>query len=165
MKPVEGGPWDLPGKKIIGWDGSGIVSQIQKDSRFKVGDEVWFCGQINRQGCYAEYYLVDERAISLKPKTWSFEDAAALPLCTLTAWECLDEHCKIIPNRNESILIIAGAGGVGSIAIQIAKKVYGLKVIATASRKESEEYCINLGADAVIDHKGFKETAGRNWTE
>lgn len=145
---------------ILGYDASGVVEDVGPEVKFfKKGDEVYYAGDITRNGSNSQYQLIDERIVSLKPQNLSFPEAAALPLVTLTAWECLIESMKISKdpavNKDKTILIIAGAGGVGSIAISIAKTVLGLKVIATASRKESKEYCLSRGADLVIDYKGL----------
>jgi len=155
---------ELP--NIVGFDASGIVEAVgERVSTFKVGDEVYFAGDVSRQGANAEYTLVDERITGRKPKSLNWEQAASVPLCTLTAWEPLVENAGIcIPkegernlNENKSILIIGGAGGVGSILIQIAKKILKFgKVIATASRPETVEWCKRLGADAVINHTNLK---------
>lgn len=142
--------------KIIGWDAAGIVEAVGQDvSLFKVGDEVYYAGDITRPGSNAEFQLIDERIVGRKPSTLSFEEAAAIPLTVITAWEMLFDRMRLIKDRdqNKTILMLAGAGGVGSIAIQLAKKLLGLKVIATASRKESIEWCKKMGADIVVDHR------------
>lgn len=144
---------DIP--KVIGWDAVGTVEAVGGDvSLFKVGDEVYYAGDLNRAGSNAEYQLVDERIVGAKPKTLSIEAAAAMPLTALTAWEILFDRIRINDkDKGKTILIIGGAGGVGSIAIQIAKKIAGLVVIATASRPETEEWCRQQGADHVFNHK------------
>ena len=142
--------------KIIGWDAAGIVEAIgDKVQLFKVGDKVFYAGDITKQGCNAEYQIIDERIVGKKPSSLSYEAAAAIPLTGLTAWEILFDRIRISPEKDKgkSILIIGGAGGVGSVAIQLAKKVAGLQVIATASRPESIEWCKQLGADVVVNHK------------
>jgi zinc-binding alcohol dehydrogenase family protein len=145
--------------KILGWDAAGTVEAVGEEvSLFKTGDEVYYSGSLNRQGCDAEYHLVDERIAGRKPRSLSFEEAAAMPLTTITAWEALFDRLGARPHKfpeqsGQSLLVIGGAGGVGSIAIQIAKQVAGLCVIATASREESEAWCRELGADEVIDHR------------
>lgn len=142
--------------KILGWDAAGIVEEVGEDtSLFKVGDEVFYAGSIIRPGSNSEYQLVDERIVGGKPSNLSFEEAAALPLTTITAWEALFERLSIEPNKTsnrDTLLIINGAGGVGSIAIQLAKQVAGLQVIATASRGDTERWCRQLGADYCINH-------------
>ena len=144
---------------ILGYDGCGIVEEIGPEVKFfKKGDEVYYAGDITRNGSNAQYQLIDERIVALKPKNLNWNEAVALPLVTLTAWECLIESIKIPKdpkfNNDKTILIISGAGGVGSIAIQICKVVLGLTVIATASRPETIDYCKGLGADFIIDYKG-----------
>lgn len=143
--------------KVIGWDAVGTVEAVGEEvSLFKVGDEVYYAGDLNRAGSNAEYQLVDERIVGAKPKKLSIEEAAAMPLTALTAWEILFDRIRINEkDKGKSILIIGGAGGVGSIAIQIAKKVGGLTVITTASRPETEEWCREQGADYVVNHKNL----------
>ena len=141
--------------KILGWDAAGIVEAVgEETSLFRVGDEVYYAGSITRPGCNSEYHLVDERIVGRKPNNLSFEEAAALPLTTIAAWESIFERLAIEPNkqnRQSTVLIINGAGGVGSIAIQLAK-VAGLQVIATASRGDTVRWCRQLGADHCINH-------------
>lgn len=142
---------------ILGYDGSGIVEKVgEKVSLFKVGDEVYFAGVLTRSGTFGEYTAVDERIVGKKPKSLNWVQSAVVPLCVLTSWEGIFEQLLVSrdpkENKDKSILIIAGAGGVGSFAIQVAKYA-GLTVIATSSRKESTEYCKKLGADFVINHK------------
>ncbi|WP_347052087.1 zinc-binding alcohol dehydrogenase family protein [Flavobacterium olei] len=142
--------------KIIGWDAAGIVQAVGQDvTLFEVGDSVYYAGDLTKQGSNAEYQIVDEKIVGKKPKTLSVEEAAAIPLTALTAWEILFDRIRITAERDKgkSILIIGGAGGVGSIAIQLAKKIAGLTVIATASRPETVEWCKQQGADFVADHK------------
>ena len=144
--------------KIIGWDVAGVVESIGSEvSLFKVGDEVYYAGDITRPGCNSQYHLVDERIVGRKPTTLSFEEAAAMPLTTITAWEALFDRLGVekgapAQQDRKSVLVIGGAGGVGSIAIQLAKKVAGCKVIATASREDSAEWCRKFGADEIINH-------------
>lgn len=146
--------------KIIGWDAAGVVEAVgDKTSRFKVGDQVYYAGDLTRSGSNAEYQLVDERIVGHRPKTLTIAEAAAIPLTGLTAWETLFDRIKINPTTDigKTVLILAGAGGVGSIAIQLAKKIAGLTVIATASRPESIEWCKARGADFVVNHHNLKE--------
>ncbi|PJE13787.1 zinc-binding alcohol dehydrogenase family protein [Legionella sp.] len=141
-------------RRILGWDASGIVKEIgEQVSVFKPGDEVWFAGDITRPGCYSEFTLVDERITGWKPKTLSFEQAAALPLTSITAWELLFDRLNITANQKGSLLIIGAAGGVGSILVQLAKRLTELTIIGTAGREESLKWIKNNGADYVIDHK------------
>jgi zinc-binding alcohol dehydrogenase family protein len=144
--------------RILGWDAAGVVEDIGEDaSLFQVGDEVYYAGSIARPGSNSEYQLVDERIVGHKPTSFSFEEAAALPLTAITSWEALFERLGVEPhktpqNRNSIVLIIGGAGGVGSMAIQLARQVAGLQVIATASRPKSIAWCQYLGADHCINH-------------
>ncbi len=140
--------------KVLGWDVSGVVEEIgSKCDGFAVGDKVFYAGDITRQGGNSEYHLIDSRIVGHAPKNVSSAEAASLPLTSLTAWEALFEGLNVDKNNaQKSILIINGAGGVGSIAIQLAKQLTKLKVIATASRAESVEWCLNLGADNVVNH-------------
>lgn len=186
--------------RILGWDAAGEVIEAGSDcTLFKKGDAVYYEGSISRPlGTNCEFHLVDERIVGRKPKSISFEEAAAMPLTTVTAWEALYDRLSLYPDvvtgktaapsypvkptdvpyvnnkkRNEHhpyILIIGGAGGVGSIAIQLAKNLVnhsslpsspaaassssfpGTNIIATASRTESVEWCKRMGADFVINH-------------
>ncbi|MEQ9290316.1 MAG: zinc-binding alcohol dehydrogenase family protein [Cyclobacteriaceae bacterium] len=145
--------------KIIGWDAVGTVEAVgDKTSKFDVGDEVYYAGDLTRSGSNAAYQLIDERIVGHKPKNLTIAEAAAIPLTGLTAWESLFDRIKINPetDKGKTVLILAGAGGVGSIAIQIAKKIAGLTVIATASRPDSVKWCKDLGADYVINHHHLK---------
>ncbi|WP_141432255.1 zinc-binding alcohol dehydrogenase family protein [Bacillus sp. 03113] len=143
--------------KILGWDASGVVEEVGPNcTLFKPGDEVFYAGSITRPGTYSEYQIVDERIVAKKPQSFNFAEAAALPLTAITAWEGLFDRLAIdfnhkIENENKKILIIGGAGGVGSIAIQLAK-LAGLTIIATASREESKKWVKELGADYIINH-------------
>ncbi|CAH0135845.1 MULTISPECIES: zinc-binding alcohol dehydrogenase family protein [unclassified Pedobacter] len=146
--------------KVIGWDATGTVEAVgEAVTFFKPGDAVYYAGDLTRSGSNAEYQLIDERIVGLKPSTLSNAEAAAMPLTTLTAWESLYDRIRISEQKDKgkSILIIGGAGGVGSIAIQLAKKISGLKVITTASRTETKEWCLAMGADLVVDHKNLVE--------
>jgi len=146
--------------KVIGWDAVGeVVATGEAATQFKPGDVVYYAGDLNRQGSNAEYQLVDERLVGIKPKSLSDAEAAALPLTSITAWEMLFEHLAIqqqTPDSTETsdevILVIGAAGGVGSILIQIAKAITGATLIATASRESSQAWVKKLGADHVVDH-------------
>jgi NADPH2:quinone reductase len=147
----------LDSPKIVGWDASGTVISVGDNVElFKVGDKVFYAGDITRPGCYASHQLVDERIVGIKPNSLNATEAAALPLTSITAWEALFSRLKITSDidANKTILIIGAAGGVGSIAIQLAKKIAKLNVVATASRTESQQWCNKLGADHVISHHG-----------
>ncbi|WP_109830141.1 zinc-binding alcohol dehydrogenase family protein [Reichenbachiella versicolor] len=141
--------------KIIGWDAVGTVEAVgEKTSLFNIGDEVYYAGDITRSGSNAEYQLVDERIVGFKPKNLSVAEAVAMPLTGLTAYEALFDRIRINPelDKGKTILIMAGAGGVGSIAIQLAKKLGNLTVIATASRPDTQAWCQKMGADHVVNH-------------
>jgi zinc-binding alcohol dehydrogenase family protein len=143
--------------KVLGWDAYGVVEKTGEDvTGFQAGDKVFYAGDITRQGCNSEYHLVDQRIAALAPKKLSLEDAAAMPLTSITAWEGLFERLEFVPeagaNAGKSILIIGGPGGVGSVAIQLACWA-GLKVFATASRTETVDWCKNLGADIILNHR------------
>jgi zinc-binding alcohol dehydrogenase family protein len=144
--------------RVLGWDGAGIVEAIgDQVSLFKPGDKVFYAGDITRPGSNAEFQLVDERIVGRMPATLDFAEAAALPLTTITAWETFFDRLGISPegaDAGKTLLIVGGAGGVGSIGIQLAKQLGQLNVIATASRNESVRWCQSLGADHVINHNG-----------
>jgi NADPH:quinone reductase len=142
--------------KILGWDASGVVESVGPDvTLFKPGDKVYYAGSVIRQGANCEQHLVDERIVGRMPANLPFAEAAALPLTTLTAWELMFDRMGISKagaHAGKTVLILGGAGGVGSIAIQLAKKLARLEVIASASRPESIAWCKGLGADRTVDH-------------
>ena len=149
--------------KIMGWDAVGEVVAVGDQAElFKVGDQVWYAGDITRSGSNAEYQLVDERIVGSKPKSLSNEAAAAMPLTTITAYELLFARLDFTPGQKDedaaagspkpSILIMGAAGGVGSILTQLAKQLTNATVIGTASRPESQQWVRDLGADHVINH-------------
>ncbi len=144
--------------RILGWDAAGVVREVGPSAQlFKPGDEVYYAGSINKPGANSEYHVVDERIVGRMPRKVAFAAAAALPLTTLTAWEGLFDQLGISrsgADRGKTLLLIGAAGGVGSIAIQLAKRLAGLRVVGTASRPESAQWVQELGADAVIDHTG-----------
>ncbi|MCP9837956.1 zinc-binding alcohol dehydrogenase family protein [Cyanobium sp. N.Huapi 1H5] len=140
----------------LGWDAAGVVAATGEGAgRFRVGDPVMFAGDAGRAGCNAEAVLVDERLVGRRPARLSWAEAASVPLTGLTAWEALFERLDLDPaggsGRGRSLLILGGAGGVGSIAIQLARRA-GAVVIASASRPESAAWVRELGADHVVDH-------------
>lgn len=144
--------------KIIGWDASGVVEAVGSDvTLFKAGDAVYYAGDITKSGSNAEYQVIDERIVGRKPVSLSDEAAAAIPLTALTAWEIFFDRMRLSAerDRNKTLLIIGGAGGVGSIAIQIAKQLLGLHVIATASRPETVDWCKKMGGDLVVNHRNL----------
>lgn len=145
------------GEGVLGWDACGIVEAVGSDvTNLSVGDRVFYAGDLTRPGTNTEYHLVDERIVGKAPATLSDAEAAAMPLTSITAWEALFERIQFCPeagaNKGRSILIVGGAGGVGSIATQLAAWA-GVRVIATASRQDTIDWCKNLGADVTINHR------------
>lgn len=142
--------------KVLGWDAVGRVAAAGPDvTRFKPGDTVFYAGALDRPGANSEFHLVDERIVGHKPASLTDAQAAALPLTAITAWEMLFDRIDIrrpVPGAANAVLIIGGAGGVGSIAIQLVKALTDLTVIATASRPETRAWVESLGADHVVDH-------------
>jgi NADPH:quinone reductase len=137
--------------RVLGWDAAGTVEAVGKEvTLFKPGDAVYYAGDVTRPGCNSELHLVDERIVGRKPKNLDFAQSAAMPLTSITAWEGFFDRMKVQAGR--SILIIGGAGGVGSIGIQLAK-LSNLTVFATASRADSIAWAKSLGADHTIDHR------------
>jgi len=143
--------------RVLGWDAAGIVKAIGPAvTEFAPGDHVYYAGDITRPGCNSELHCVDARIAGRMPGSASFAEAAALPLAAITAWEALFERLRISPegeHAGRSILIVGAAGGVGSIAIQLARQIAGLQVIATASRDQTSAWVRALGAHEVIDHR------------
>ncbi|MBP0495869.1 zinc-binding alcohol dehydrogenase family protein [Roseomonas indoligenes] len=157
------------GYKVLGWDAAGIVKAAGPDAtRFKPGDAVFYAGDITRPGTNSELHLVDERIVGTKPASLGFAEAAAMPLTAITAWEALFDRLQVkthaVPGAARALLIVGGAGGVGSIAIQLARKLTDLTVIATASRPETRDWALELGAHHVVDHSKplAAEVAGLN---
>lgn len=145
---------------ILGHDAAGVVEAVGSAvTTLAVGDEVWYAGDISRPGTNAELHAVDERIAARKPASLSFADAAALPLTTITAWETLFERFALTADSTGDLLVLGGAGGVGSIMIQLAKALTKVRVIATASRAESREWVQRMGADVVIDHRNLRDEA------
>lgn len=155
---VRGGASPTPSEpQVLGWDVAGVVRATGDEaSLFRPGDEVYGAGDITCAGSNAELVAIDERILARKPRSLAFAEAAALPLTSLTAYEALF-HRMIVPRdaagRGRRLLVIGGAGGVGSMAIQLAKNLTEVTVIATASRKESSEWVRALGADGVVNHR------------
>lgn len=142
--------------KVLGWDASGIVKATGPDATlFKAGDEVFYAGAIDRPGTNSELHLVDERIVGRKPTSLCFMEAAALPLTAITAWEMLFDRLDVrkpVPGGAPAVVIVGGAGGVGSIAVQLVRQLTPLTVIATASRPETQDWVRELGAHHVVDH-------------
>ena len=142
--------------KVLGWDAAGIVGAVGAEvTLFRPGDPVFYAGAIGRPGTNAQYHLVDERIVGAKPVTLDWAASAALPLTSITAWEAMFDRLDVaraVPGAARSIVIIGGAGGVGSIAIQLARALTDLTVIATASRPETSAWAREMGAHHVLDH-------------
>lgn len=159
VNPVDGkvrssraGAEDAP--VVLGWDGAGVVVETGAEvTLFSPGDEVWFAGAIDRPGSNAQFTLADERIVALKPRSLGFAQAAAMPLTAITAWEALFDSFRLRRDETGTLLVVGGAGGVGSMAIQLARRLTALTVVATASRPETEAWVRELGAHAVIDHR------------
>lgn len=152
------GPGEPSGElKILGWDAAGIVEAVGSDvTLFSPGDKVYYAGSVDRPGSYAEFQAVDERIVGRKPDSLDFAGAAAMPLTTITAWEMLFDRLRLRigkPADQGTLLIVGGAGGVGSIATQLARTLTGLTIIASASRPETADWCREMGAHHVIDHR------------
>lgn len=152
------GPGQPSGElKILGWDAAGTVVEVGSDvTLFKVGDHVYYAGSVDRPGSYAEFQAVDERIVGKKPTSISFAAAAALPLTTITAWEMLFDRLRLPRDKSSgqgAILIVGGAGGVGSIAVQLVKCLTDMTIIASASRPETVDWCKRMGAHHVVDHR------------
>jgi zinc-binding alcohol dehydrogenase family protein len=143
--------------RVLGWDAAGVVEAVgEQVTLFRPGDEVFYAGALQRPGTNAELHAVDERIVGRKPRSLGWEAAAALPLTTLTAWELLFDRLRVPYGEKTTggvLLVINGAGGVGSILIQLARRLTGLTVVATASRPETIEWVRTMGAHHVIDHR------------
>ena len=138
--------------KVLGFDAAGVVAALGSNAtHYAVGDEVYYAGDVNRPGSNAQYQAVDERIVGRKPATLSFAEAAAMPLTTITAWETLFDRFRLTADSTGTLLVLAGAGGVGSILTQLAKKLTQLTVTATAGRGDSQAFAHRMGADFVID--------------
>ena len=143
------------GYKVIGYDACGTITAIgDKVTAFAVGDDVFYAGDLSRPGTNSEFQSVDGRIIAKKPQSLDFEEAAAIPLTAITAWELLFDCLRVSEGGEDgrTLLVLGGAGGVGSILIQLAKTLTNLRVVATASRPETHEWVLGMGADHVIDH-------------
>ena len=140
--------------KVLGWDVAGVVVDVGPEVQlFRRGDEVFYAGAMDRPGANSELHVVDERIVGPKPRTLSFEQAAALPLTSITAWEILFDRMRVDAAKPGTLLVIAAAGGVGSILVQLARQLTRLTVVGTASRKESADFSRQMGAHHVIDHR------------
>jgi zinc-binding alcohol dehydrogenase family protein len=143
--------------RILGFDAAGVVEAVGSGvTLFRPGDEVFYAGALDRPGTNSEFHVVDERIVGHKPRSLTFAQAAALPLTSITAWELLFDRLAIpygCKTQNGTLLVINGAGGVGSILTQLARRLTGLTILATASRPETIEWCKRMGAHQVIDHR------------
>lgn len=148
----------LTAPRILGWDASGEVLSMGKNVKgFNIGDAVWYAGDITRSGSNTTHQLIDYRIVAHKPQTLNWTEAAAMPLTSITAWEGLFEKLKIQDGEpTNTLLIIGGAGGVGSVAIPLAALKSKVQIIATASRPESVQWCLDRGANMVVDYHDLK---------
>ena len=149
-------PSESPLPRVLGYDAAGVVDAVGSEvTLFRPGDEVFYAGAMDRPGTNSEFHLVDERIVGPKPTSLSFAEAAALPLTSITAWEMLFDRMKVprgLRTPGGTLLVLNGAGGVGSMLIQLANRLTGLTVIASASRPETVEWVKKLGAKHVADH-------------
>lgn len=147
----EAGDW-----KVLGWDAAGVVIETGPDAtRFRAGDEVFYAGDVTRPGTNSERHLVDERIVGRKPSSLGFAEAAALPLTSITAWEALFDRLDVRREQSgvpRSLLVIGGAGGVASVAVQLARQLTDLTIVGTSSRPETRAWITDLGAHHVLDH-------------
>jgi len=149
---VRGGPSSTP--RVLGFDAAGtVVATGERVTGFAVGDEVYYAGDVTRQGSNAEYQAVDHRIVGHKPSSLSFAEAAALPLTGLTAWESLFDRLGLGHRSDGTLLVLGAAGGVGSVLVQLARLRTAVRVIGTASRPQSAQWATRLGAHAVVDHR------------
>jgi NADPH:quinone reductase len=152
-----GAPADTGAIKVVGYDAAGVVVETGREAQlFKPGDDVFYAGSVGRQGANMEFHLVDERIVGRKPRMLDFAAAAALPLTSITAWEAMFDRldvAKPVPGAARAILILGGAGGVGSIAIQLARQLTDLTIVATASRPETVQWAKDMGTHHVVDHR------------
>ena len=144
--------------KVLGYDAAGVVLEVGPEvTAFAVGDEVYYAGVLSRQGTNAERHLVDERIVGHKPQSLSFAEAAAVPLTTITAWETLFDLMRLNSDSSGTLLVMGGAGGVGSMVTQLARNLTQVTIIATASRNESRDWAKEMGAHHVVDHHNLKD--------
>lgn len=142
--------------RVLGWDAVGMVVMVgEAVTRFLPGERVYYAGALHRPGCHSELHSVDERLVARAPASLSDAEAAALPLTSITAWELLFDRLRVAPGggAGQRLLVVGGAGGVGSMLIQLARQLTELEVVATASRPDTQAWCLQLGAHAVIDHR------------
>jgi zinc-binding alcohol dehydrogenase family protein len=142
--------------QVLGYDAAGVVQAVGAEaSIFAVGDEVYYAGALDRPGTNTQLHVVDERIVGPKPASLTFAEAAALPLTTITAWEGLFDKLKLTASSGGTLLMVGASGGVGSVALQLLRAlVPQVRVIATASRPEAEDWVRALGADETVNHRG-----------
>lgn len=144
---------EADGRVILGWEFAGVVIETgTSQSGFTVGDRVMGTGDVTRDGCWAQRLAVDHRVVAKIPDQVSFADAASLPIGVLTSWEAMFRDQSALPPGVERVLVVGGAGGVGSLATQLLKARTSAFVISTASRPQSQDWCRAMGADLVVDH-------------
>jgi zinc-binding alcohol dehydrogenase family protein len=142
-----------PTPRILGFDAAGIVEAVGPEvTTLAVGDQVWYAGDITRPGANADLHAVDERIVGRKPQSLTFAQAAALPLTTITAWETLFDRFRLTAESTGVLVILGAAGGVGSVMIQLARELTGVRVLASATRPESQAWVREMGAGGVVDH-------------
>lgn len=141
--------------RVLGFDAAGVVVEVgEQVTLFEPGDEVWYAGDISRPGTNSELHLVDERIVSRKPSTLTFAEAAALPLTAITAWEGLFDKLKLATDSRGTLYVTGASGGVGSMVLQLAEALLpDVRVIATSSRSETDEWVQSLGAEAWVNHR------------
>lgn len=143
------------GRVLLGWEFAGVVIGVGRAVQgFRKGDRIFGTGDLTRDGCWAERLAVDHRILAKIPDPMSFVDAASLPVGAITAWEAMFRDRDTLPNGVDRVLIVGGAGAVGSLATQLLKAKTKARVISTGSRPESRAWCWEMGADLVIDHAG-----------
>jgi zinc-binding alcohol dehydrogenase family protein len=144
--------------RVLGWDAAGVIEEVGADvTDLSIGDEVWYAGDLTRAGSNADFQSVDSRVVARKPASLDWGEAAALPLTMLTAWESLFDHMRIATADHGTLLVVGGAGGVGSATIQLARALTDLTVLATASRDESRDWALELGAHHVVNHHALAD--------
>jgi NADPH2:quinone reductase len=145
--------------RILGFDAAGtVVATGAAVTRFGAGDDVFYAGDITRPGSNAELQAVDERIVGRKPTTLTYADAAAMPLTTITAWESLFDHFRVNADTGGTLLVVGAAGGVGSILVQLARCLTGLRIIGTATRPESAEWVRTMGAHDIVNRDDLVAT-------
>lgn len=142
--------------QVLGYDAAGVVRAVGPDvNLFAVGDSVYYAGALDRPGTNTQLHVVDERIVGPKPESLTFAEAAALPLTTITAWEGLFDKLRLTAASEGTLLMVGASGGVGSVVLQLLRAlVPHLRVLATASRPEAENWVRSLGAHEIVNHRG-----------